>query len=117
MKNVAATPERLSVGLSVTVALVFVQPVGAEAVVTGAVLSMLTAELLELVVLPALSLTEAVANSPLPSPLMVLFPGHNPMIPDRASVQVQAMLTLALYQPFALAAVVGVPVRVGGVLS
>ena len=68
-------------------------PVGAAAVVTGAVLSMLTAVLLAMVELPALSLTEAVANRPLPSPEMVLFDGQLPARPDSASAHAQATVT------------------------
>ncbi|HEY5424193.1 MAG TPA: hypothetical protein VIK05_12005 [Ilumatobacteraceae bacterium] len=92
---------------------------GAEATVTGAVRSMRTVDVVVVVELPALSATVAVAARLEPSPVMVLFPGHvEPFTkPDSASVHVQLIETFELYQPFALAAVVGKPVSVGAVRS
>src|SRR5438067_3891740 len=80
---------------------------------------MLTAGLLDaVVVLPALSLTDALAVRPLPSPVIVLLGGQAPRgMLARPSLQLQAMLTSALYQPLALAAAVGAPLSEGGVLS
>src|SRR6185437_14784342 len=83
------------------------------------VLSILTAGLLEAVVrFPALSLTEAVEVRPVPSPDIVLLAGQPPVgMPESASPQVQATITLPLYQPAPLGLVVGAPLRVGAVWS
>ncbi len=86
--------------------------------VVGAVRSILTWALLAVVVLPALSAIDAVAVRPAPSPVIVLLAGCVAgLMPDRASAPFQPMVTLPLYQPLPLAAVVGVPVRLGAVLS
>jgi hypothetical protein len=85
--------------------------------VVGAVRSILTAALSAFVVLPALSLTDALALSPEPSPVIVLFAGIPAARPESASLAVQAMTTLPLYQPLAFAAVVGAPLSEGAVLS
>src|SRR6266511_427548 len=93
------------------------QSPGAAAVVVGAVLSMSTDGLLAPVVLPALSLTDAAAVLPAPSPLIVLLAGQAPSMPESASEQAQPMVTSPEYQPAALALVVGVPLRTGATLS
>ena len=73
----AATPDSASAGFSDTVTSVLFQSPSAVAVAVGAVLSMFTAGLLvDIVVLPALSLTEADAVSPPPSLEKVLPPGR-----------------------------------------
>src|SRR6266536_4173062 len=116
--TVFATPDSASVAFRLTVTLVLFQFAGAVALVVGAVLSILTAGLLvAVVVLPALSDTEALAVRPLPSPLMVLSARTEPARPDSASDAVQWMVTLPWYQPAAFGAVVGAPLRVGATLS
>ncbi len=88
--------------------------------VLGAVWSILTAGLLvAVVVLPALSLTEALVVRPVPSLLIVLSAGQAPSIPEppALSLQVQATVTLLLYQPAALGLVVGAPLSDGATLS
>ncbi len=94
----------------------FVQPFAAVASVFGAVRSMLTFALSALVELPALSLTDAVAYRPMPSPEIVPLAGV-PTTPERSSVAVQPTATSALYQPSRLALLVGAPLSVGLVLS
>src|SRR2546421_9848705 len=83
----------------------------------GAVLSIFTWALCAASALPALSLIEALAFRPLPSPVIVLLGGTALARPESASLAVQPIVTLPLYQPLALAAVVGVPARLGAVLS
>lgn len=85
--------------------------------VVGAVRSILTAALSAVVVLPALSLTDWVALSAAPSPVIVLLAGGADWSPDNASEALHPMVTSSLYQPLALAEAVGVPVSVGAVLS
>src|SRR5437588_8691688 len=86
--------------------------------VVGAVLSILTAGLLvAVVVLPALSLTDALAVRPVPSLLIVLSLGQLPLIPERVSEQVQWTVTFVLYHPAPLGLVVGAPFSVGATLS
>src|SRR6185312_1357385 len=68
-------------------------------------------------VLPALSLTLAVAPRSLPSPVMTVLAGQAPSMPESASEQAQSIVTSPLYQPLALAAVVGAPEIVGFVRS
>jgi hypothetical protein len=107
----------LSPALKVSAAPLFVHPDGAEVVVLGAVLSILTAGLVAFVELPALSETEAVAVSPVPSLEIVLSAGQLVPMPDRASAHVQLTTTSLLYQPAALGLVVEAPLRLGGFLS
>src|SRR6185503_10098733 len=89
--DVDAIPERASAGDRVTVTLPFVQVLDAPLMpVTGAVFSMLTAELTALPVLPALSDTDALAVRLLPSLEIVLSPGTVAgSTPDRSSAAVQ----------------------------
>src|SRR4051794_18425659 len=84
-------------------------------VVAGAVRSILTAELCAFVLLPALSVAVALAVSAEPSPPMMLFAGL--LVPDRASVAVQATVASPLYQPLAFGGVVAEPDSVGATLS
>ena len=95
---------------------VLFQPAGAVALVVGAVRSILTAGLLAVVLLPALSLTVWVAVRFSPSPVMALFAGAAVASPESASSAVHAMTTSPLYQPL-VGCVVGAPLRVGAVLS
>ncbi len=113
------TLERLSVALRLTVTLWLFHPAGALALVTGAVRSILTAGLLvALVELPALSLTEALAVRPTPSPVIVLSAGLvEGSMPDRASAAVHSIVTSPLYHPSPLGLEVGVPLKVGALLS
>src|SRR5436189_205127 len=79
-----ATPERLSAQVKLTVTSVLFQPAGAFDVVVGAVRSILTGALFALVVLPARSLTEALAIRLAPSPVITLLAGTVAVsIPDR----------------------------------
>src|SRR3954451_11589143 len=74
--DVDATPDVASTGASVTVTLLLTQELETpEMPVIGAVLSMLTFALVALVVLPALSDTEALAVRFEPSLEIVLSPG------------------------------------------
>src|SRR5438093_6066426 len=117
---VAATAERLSEAVRLTVTLVLFQSVaGAVAAVIGAVLSILTAGLLvAVVVLPALSETDAGKVRPFPSELIVLSAGHEPAMPESPSEHVQRIVTFAVYQPFVpFGEVVGAPKSVGATLS
>src|SRR5262249_7975331 len=84
--------------------------------VLGACRSILTAGLLASVWLSALSLTEALAVRPMPSPVIVLSTG-SATTPDNASAAVQWMVTSPLYQPAAFDAVVGAPLSDGAVSS
>src|SRR4051794_21467561 len=82
--------------------------------VVGAVLSILTGGLVELVVLPALSTTDALAVRLLPSLEIVLSPGVVAgSTPERSSLAVQWIATLPLYHPLALGLVVAAPDRPG----
>jgi hypothetical protein len=112
-----STPERLSCGTSVSVTSVLFQAGGAVTVVVGAVRSILTAGALctEPLVLPALSVAEALDVSPLPSPLMIVSTGL--VVPDKASVAVQWTVTSPRYQPAAFGLVVGAPDSPGATLS
>src|SRR5690348_8494995 len=67
--------------------------------------------------LPALSLTFAVAERLLPSPVTTLSVGQVPSMFDSASEQVQRTVTSPLYQPLPFGPVVGEPEIVGAVLS
>src|SRR5207253_325996 len=118
------TPDRLSTAVRVTVTGAAYQPLangsGTLTRVLGAVRSMLTAGLLDaLVVLPALSLTDALALRPLPSPSIVLLGGQAPglAMPERASLQLKLTVTSVLFQPVALATSERSAVMVGAVLS
>src|SRR4051794_9738299 len=106
-----------SCGVRVTSTLLLTQPLGAETSVLGAVLSMLTGSLVALVVLPALSETDAEAVCPSPSVDRTESAGLSPARPERASSADQVCVTVELYQPFALALAVGAALRVGFVLS
>src|SRR2546422_9061694 len=90
---------------------------GALAVVTGAVRSISRPLTVPVVWLPALSATLADADRLSPSPMTMLSAGQVPSMPDSASEQVQCTVTLPLYQPLLVGALVGAPDRVGGVLS
>src|SRR4051794_35962488 len=85
--------------------------------VVGAWRSIATPALSAFVVLPALSVTEALAFSAAPSPVMVLFAGTPPSRPEVASLAVHLTVTSPLYHPFPLAALVGAPLSEGAVLS
>src|SRR6266516_676580 len=114
-------PERLSPAFNVTCALSAYQPVASgaltEAEVTGGVVSMWMPLTDAVLALPALSLTLAETPRLLPSPPIVLLAGHAPSMPDRASEQAQATITLLSYQPFAFGPVVAAPDSDGAVLS
>src|SRR6476661_5395643 len=115
--SVLFTPESASCGVRVTSTLLLTQPLGAETSVLGAVLSILTGSLVALVVLPALSETEAEAVCPSPSVDRIESAGLSPARPERASSADQVCVTSVLYQPAALGPVVGAALRFGGVLS
>src|SRR3712207_525658 len=100
-----------------TSTLLFTQPLGAETSVLGAVLSILTGSLAALVVLPALSVTEADTVWPSPSFARTASAGLAPARPDRASSASHTCVTLVLYQPLPLGLVVGAALRFGAVLS
>ncbi|RXZ68195.1 hypothetical protein [Agromyces albus] len=86
--------------------------------VTGAVRSTFTGTLDAVVVFPALSAIEALVVSALPSPVIRPSAGCvDGSIPDSASTPDHPIATSPWYQPLPLADVVGVPVRVGAVLS
>src|SRR5919199_1406448 len=95
-----ATPERLSTAPRVRPTAPAYQPLasgsGTSAGLLGGVRSMLTAAAAA-VVLPALSWTETLVATSLPSPVSVLSGGHAPSMPDSASEQVQAIATSPLY--------------------
>src|ERR671932_1863410 len=107
-----ATPDRASVQVKWTATALLYQPAALGWVVgapltTGGVRSMLT-DTLPVPWLPALSLAEALAPRALPSPVIVLSAGAVAgSTPDRPSWAVQWTVTLPVYQPAALAAVVG----------
>src|SRR4051812_41567595 len=82
----------------------------------GAVLSMAIGLTVALALLPARSDTEAAAERAAPSSLTVLSAGQATM-PERISLHTQCTITLALYQPLALAARSRAPAMVGFVLS
>src|SRR2546421_8234024 len=116
----ALTPERLSPAVRVAVRVALFQPLAlAEAftVVLGACRSTWIPSSAALVRLPALSLTEVVAETLSPSPLITLLAGQPPSIPERVSSQVHWIITSPLYQPASLGLVVGAPLNVGLVLS
>src|SRR4051812_19351126 len=84
----------------------------------GSVMSIRTGALVVVATLAALSLTFAVAVCAAPSTAMVEALGTVAgSIPDNPSVSVQSISTGLVYQPAALGAVSGVPVRSGFVLS
>src|SRR3954471_20873639 len=114
---VASIPDRASCGVRVTSTLLLTQPLGAETSVPGAVLSILTGSLVALVVLPALSETEAEAVWPSPSVERTESAGFSPARPERASSADQVCVTLVLYQPLSFGLVVGAALRFGLVLS
>ncbi|MBT2498202.1 hypothetical protein J7E25_03765 [Agromyces sp. ISL-38] len=109
----------MSDGDNTTVTLSFVQLFDDPLTpVTGGVRSTLTGTLDAVVVFPALSAIEALVVSALPSPVIRPLAGCvDGSIPDSASTPDHPIATSPLYQPFPLADVVGVPVRVGAVLS
>src|SRR5687768_14423729 len=111
---VEATCESASLGVRVTVtAPAFVHSLAVPLIaVTGAVRSIFTAGLTALRVLPARSVTEALAVSPPPSPVSTASPGTVAgSTPERASAAVQRTVTSSLYQPLAFATVVTAPDR------
>ena len=84
----------------------------------GAVVSILIAEVVSDLALPARSLTDRVLVRFAPSPLIVVSTGTVAgSTPDSPSVAVQWIMTSPRYQPAAFGAVVGVPASVGAVLS
>src|SRR4051812_43705692 len=85
--------------------------------VLGALRSILRFATVALVWLPARSLTEALAERLMPSPVAVLSSGQVPSMPDKASAQAQCMITSPLYHPAAFACVVAAPLSVGAVVS
>ena len=91
-----SSPERLSVADRVTVTAPAYQPLASGAgtleVVTGGVRSIFT-EAVPVPVFPALSDTDADAESAGPSPVIVLSAGQEPATPDSGSAQVQWMVT------------------------
>src|SRR3954452_16621583 len=113
LKWVASTPERASCGVRVTSTLLLTQPLGAETSVLGAVLSILTGALVALVVLPALSDTEAEAVRPSPSVDRTESAGFSPARPESVSSADQVWVTSVLYQPFAFGLEVGAALRFG----
>src|SRR6478609_1306617 len=117
VKCVPSTPESASCGVSVTSTPEFTQPPGAETSVVGAVLSILTGALVELVTLPALSATVAETVCPTPSVVISAFAGTGPARPDRVSSAAQTWVTLVLYQPLTFGKLVGAALRFGAVLS
>src|SRR2546421_3065969 len=114
---VVETPARLSDALKWTVKSALRQPTGASELVTGAVRSILMWSTVALDSLSARSETDAEADSADPSPLITLLAGHEPAIPESASLHVQWIVTSPAYQPFPFGAVVGAPLIVGAVLS
>ena len=88
----------------------------ATPLMVGAVVSILTAGLSTVVLLPALSTAVPDAVWLVPSLVMTESLGQV-SIPERASLQVQWMVTDALYQPLPLGLVVGAPLIVGAVRS
>src|SRR5439155_5414380 len=116
VKWVALTPESASLADRLTSTSTVFQAPGAAAVVVGAVVSILTAGLVAVVVLPALSLTDVVAARPTPSPGMMLS-GGVAVGPESASEAVQWIETFWWYQPLPFGLVVGAPLRVGATLS
>src|SRR5438094_4083670 len=96
------------------------QPAGASELVLGAVRSILMPATVALVVLPALSLTEALAERLSPSPAMVLSSGRVAgSRPERPawSAAVQWTVTSPLYQPAPFGCVVAAPASEGAVSS
>ena len=82
----------------------------------GAVVSILTAGLSTVVLLPALSTAVPDAVWLVPSLVMTESLGQV-SIPESASLQVQWIVTDVLYQPLPLGLVVGAPLMVGAVRS
>src|SRR5436190_9037240 len=113
----ASTPDRASCGVRVTATLLLTQPLGADSSVLGAVLSILAGSLVALVVLPALSDTDAEAVWPSPSVDRTESAGLSLASPERASSADQVWVTSVLYQPLAFGPVVGAALRFGAVLS
>src|SRR5690348_3280303 len=87
-----------------------------EAVVVGAVRSILMLPTVALAVLPALSLTEAAADRLLPSPLTTVSAGQA-TTPERLSAQVQWTVTSPVNQPLPFGVLTMLPLMVGLVLS
>ena len=114
-------PERPSPAFSVTFTGPAYQPLssgsGSSDEVTGCVRSILIPPAVVFAVFPALSLIDSLAERLSPSPLTVLSAGQLPSTPESASEQFQPMITSPAYQPAAFGSVVGVPLRVGAVLS
>jgi hypothetical protein len=117
---VDATPERLSLGVSVRLTAPLTQLFELPLIpVLGAVLSIFTGALVAVVVLPAMSVRERVTVRFSPSLLIVSSPGQAPAArPEPLSLQLQRIVTLPLYQPLLpLGPEVGAPDRFGGVVS
>src|SRR5260370_27098169 len=83
------------------------------AVVVGAELSMLMPETVALALLPAISVAVPMTDWPAPSSISVTV-WVELATPEVASLAVKLTVTGPLYQPSALAAVVGAPLIVGG---
>ena len=111
------TPDRPSCGSSVTVWSVSFQPLGATALVFGAVASMLIAGEAADFVLPALSATVLVTLWLAPSVESTVSAGAGAARPERASAAVHLTVTGPLYQPAALGLLVAAALSVGAVLS
>ena len=94
-----------------------VQSVGADGVVVGGVLSILTGSLVAVALFPARSDTDADAVCAVPSPVIVVSAGASPASPDTASAAVQWIGTSPAYQPSGPGPVTGAPERVGGSVS
>jgi hypothetical protein len=120
-----ATPEPLSVPVKLTVTSVLFQPWAfgpgeALALAVGGVLSILTAGDVNVLLLPAASVTVTAPVTDAPSDVSIsgLLAGFVETTPDRLSVVVKENDTSVLCQPFPFAAGLALPnVTVGGVLS
>ena len=87
-------------------------------VTTGAVLSILTVTtLLATLALPARSVTACAVEAIAAPSLLNTWSAGQLTTPDRGSVQVKRIVTLPLYQPLALGALVAAALIVGAVLS
>src|SRR3954447_29204 len=70
-----------------------------------------------LVALPALSLSDALAERLFPSPSIVRSAGQSPATPESSSAQFQPMTTSPWSQPLSFGASLAAPCSDGGVLS
>ncbi len=120
-----ATPERLSLAAKLTITLALFQPLvlGSglrEPVIVGGVLSILNEDVVEVVLLPALSVTVTVLVTAEPSAVNTMELADELVLamPDRLSLVVKGTETSVLFQPSVLGDGVAVPKdSVGGVLS